>query len=81
MKNCQFILEQLEKKITALTNENHAMKEIIIRLTTELEYTKQELEKHKQKIDEIERIPNGRMKEIFSAIISAIAVTLIDLFF
>lgn len=77
MKNFKFILEQFEKKITALTNENHTMKQTIVRLTTELEHTKQELKNHKQKIDELEQIPKGRIEVIYSAIISAIATGLI----
>ncbi len=75
MNNTQFFLEQINE----LRNENNAMKQTVTRLTTELEYTKRELEENKKQIDEIKRIPKGRMQQISSAIISAIAAGLITI--
>ena len=84
----EVIIERHEQRIKTLERDMGAMKEVqaeirsmnetLVRLANELKHTNEHLERHEQKIDEIDSIPKQRMQQIITAIIAALAGGLIS---
>lgn len=88
MEDAQIILERHEQKLKmlerdvsdlkAIQSEIRIMNEALVTLATELKHTNEHLARHEQKIDTIEGRPRMRMQQITTAIIAALAGSLIS---
>lgn len=89
MEEIQIILERHEQMIRtierdisdlkAVQAEIRAMNESLVTLATELKHTNEHLERHEQKIVEMEGRPQARLSQIITAVISAIAGGIISM--
>lgn len=88
MEEASVILERHEQRINtlerdisdlkAVQTEIRTMNENLVTLATELKHTNEHLERHEQKIDEIENRPQLKMQQIATAVVSALAGGLIS---
>jgi len=76
-------LKMLERELAhlkAVQNEIRNMNELLVMLTNELKHTNEHLARHEKKIEAIESQPQIRNRQIFTAIISALATGLVSFF-
>ena len=88
MEDVNIILERHEHRLKALERdvlqlkdvqeEIRSMNETLVTLATELKHTNEHLARHEKKIDSIECEPRLRMRQITTAILSALAGALIS---
>ncbi len=85
MEEASVILERHEQRINTLERDISDLKAVQTEirtmnetLATELKHTNEHLERHEQKIDEIENRPQLKMQQIATAVISALAGGLIS---
>ena len=74
-------LKTLERDMCAMKNvqiEIRSMNETLVTLANELKHTNEHLARHERKIDEMDAIPKQRMQQIVTAIIAALAGSLIS---
>ena len=84
----EVIIERHEQRIKTLERDMGAMKEVqaeirsmnetLLTLANELKHTNEHLARHERKIDEIDAAPRQRMQQIITAIIAALAGSLIS---
>lgn len=84
----EVIIESHEQRIKTLERDMNAMKEVqeeirsinetLVTLANELKHTNEHLERHERKIDEFDAIPKQRMQQIITAILGALAGSLIS---
>lgn len=89
MEDTEILLERHEQRIITLEREMADMKEVqseirsmhdtLVTLTTELKHTNEYIARHESKIEEINSAPRQRMQQIVTAIIAALAGSLISL--
>ena len=89
MEEIELILTQQEQRLQMLEREMAAMQEVqteirsmnetLIALATELKHTNEHLARHERKIDGLESAPRLRLQQIATAIIAALAGSLISL--
>ena len=89
MEETEIILTRQEQRLQALEREMGAMREVqaeiramnetLIALATELKHTNEHLARHERKIDGLETAPRLRLQQIATAIIAALAGSLISL--
>lgn len=89
MEEVEVVLERHEQRIIVLERELSEMREVqaeirsmhdtLVTLTTELKHTNEHLARHEQKIEEINSTPKLRIQQIITAIIAALAGSLISL--
>lgn len=82
MEDIGVVLERHEQRINAIEKtlselkdvqkEIRSMNEILLTLTNEIKHTNIHLEKHEQKIAELDNIPKQRFNQIITSLISAI---------
>lgn len=82
MENAQIILENHEQRIKTLErdvsdlkavhSEIRTMNETLVVLTNELKHTNEHLDRHEEKLNDIENRPKVRMQQILTAVISAV---------
>lgn len=83
MEKPEIILERHEQRIQVLEREISVMKEVqseirsmnetLVVLAGELKHTNEHLERHEQKISEMENAPRIRTREVVTAVIIALA--------
>lgn len=88
MEDTQIVLERHEQRLLtlerdvsdlkAVQSEIRTMNETLVTLATELKHTNEHLSRHEQKIDAIEGQPRLRLQQIVTAIIAALAGSLIS---
>lgn len=88
MEDTQIILERHEQRLLtlerdvsdlkAVQSEIRTMNETLVTLATELKHTNEHLSRHEQKIDAIEGQPRLRLQQIVTAVIAALAGSLIS---
>ena len=71
-------LEREMKELRAVQSEIRSMNETLVTLATELKHANEHLNRHEQKLDEIENMPKLRIQQIVTAIIAALAGGLIS---
>ena len=74
------MLERDMSEIKEVQAEIKSMNETLVTLATELKHTNEHLARHERKIDEIDSIPKQKMQQIWIAVISALAGSLISAF-
>ena len=84
----EVIIEGHEQRIKTLERDMSAMQEVqaeissmnetLVTLANELKHTNEHLARHERKIDEIDAAPRQRMQQIITAIIAALAGSLIS---
>lgn len=89
MENAQIILENHEQRIKTLErdvsdlkavhSEIRTMNEALVVLTNELKHTNEHLDRHEEKIEDIEKQPKARMQQILTAVISAVCGGLVSI--
>ena len=72
-------LEREMDEIKAVQSEIRSMNDTLVTLTTELKHANEHLARHEQKIDELKSVPSQRMQQISTAVISALAGSLISI--
>ena len=82
MENAQIILENHEQRIKTLErdvsdlkavhSEIRTMNETLVVLTNELKHTNEHLDRHEEKLNDIENRPKVRMQQILTAVMSAV---------
>ena len=88
MEDAQIVLERHEQRIRsierdicdlkAVQTEIRTMNETLVTLATELKHTNEHLARHEQKIDAIEDQPRIRVQQVVTAVIAALAGSLIS---
>lgn len=91
MDDIEIVLERHSEHILSLEKQIEDLKEVrseikninitLMKLTTELKYTNQHLEKQEKKIGDFEKNPKERLNQITTAIIAAIAGCAISMLF
>lgn len=71
-------LERDMSAMQAVQAEIRSMNETLVTLANELKHTNEHLARHERKIDEIDAAPRQRMQQIITAIIAALAGSLIS---
>ena len=90
MEDAQIVLERHEQQIKtlkrdisdlkAVQTEIRTMNEALVTLATELKHTNEHLARHEQKIDAIEDQPRIRLQQVITAVVAALAGSLISAF-
>lgn len=85
----EVIIERHEQQIKTLERDMTAMKEVqaeirsmnetLVTLANELKHTNEHLARNEQKIEEIDALPRQRIQQIITAIISALAGSIISI--
>ena len=88
MEETQIVLERHEQQIKtlkrdisdlkAVQSEIRTMNEALVTLANELKHTNEHLERHEQKIDEMQEQPRIQTQQIITAVIAAIAGVVIS---
>ena len=83
MEDTYITLERHEQKLTSLERDVMSLKDLqteirsmnkaLISLAAELKHTNQHLDRHDQKLEEIDSHPKKRLNQIITAIIAAIS--------
>ena len=66
-------LEQDVRELRTVQTEIRSMNETLVTLATELKHTNEHLARHEQKIEEIDARPGIQLRQIVTAVVSAIA--------
>ena len=74
------ILERDVSDMKEVQAEIKSMNETLVTLATELKHTNEHLARHERKIEEMDSIPKHKLQQIWIAIISALAGSLISAF-
>ena len=89
MEDVQIVLERHNQRLNALEKdvsdfkavqaEIRTMNETLVTLANELKHTNEHLNRHEEKLDDIESMPKLRLQQIITAIIAAFAGGLVGL--
>ena len=89
MEDVQIVLERHNQRLNALEKdvsdfkavqaEIRIMNETLVTLANELKHTNEHLNRHEEKLDDIESMPKLRLQQIITAIIAAFAGGLVGL--
>lgn len=89
MEDVEIVLARHEQKIQtlerdvsglkAVQEEIRMMNQTLVTLANELKHTNEHLSRHEKKIDEMEAIPKVRIQQIVTAIIAALAGSVISI--
>ena len=67
------VLEREIRELRLVRDEIRAMNESLVILTNELKHTNEHMGSHERRLDEIERAPHARAREITTAVAAALA--------
>ena len=76
-----FLLEKQIEDLKEVRSEIKSINITLMKLTTELKYTNQHLEKQELKIEDIDKHPRDRLNQLTTAIVSAVAGCIISILF